>query len=74
MAGDIGGPVAALRAELGDDLDVLDQLSPAESSALLDMIQQAREDQRRALDAALSDVLRYLPRLVRGPARKILFG
>lgn len=65
---------AQLRSELGDDLVVLDTLTSAESAELLDMIHQAAAGQRRALDVALDDVLKHLPRLVRVPARKILFG
>jgi hypothetical protein len=52
----------------------VDALTPAQSADLLAMLRQAREGQRRALDEALTDVLRHLPRLARGPARKILFG
>jgi hypothetical protein len=65
---------AELRAELGDNLDVLDSMSPDERAELLEMVRQARTGQRQALDAALNEVLKNLPRLVRGPARKILFG
>jgi hypothetical protein len=64
----------ALRAELGGDLAVLDELTPDECAELLAMVRTAKVDQRKAIDDALNEVLRYLPRLVRGPARKILFG
>jgi hypothetical protein len=66
-------PAAALRAELGE-LPVLAELTPGECAALLTMIGTARREQREALNDALEDVLRFLPRLVRVAARKILFG
>lgn len=66
--------IRGLRAELGDDLAVLDELTDDECAELLSMVRTAKVDQRKALDDALNEVLRYLPRLVRGPARKILFG
>ena len=62
-----------LRAELGD-LDVLAELSEDEAADLLAMIRTARTTQNKALDDAVNEVLRYLPKLVRGPARKIVFG
>ncbi|HZZ49328.1 MAG TPA: hypothetical protein VFE65_20780 [Pseudonocardia sp.] len=66
--------IRGLRAELGDDLAVLDELTDDECAELLSMVRTAKVDQRKAIDDALNEVLRYLPRLVRGPARKILFG
>jgi hypothetical protein len=62
-----------LHAELGD-LDVLAELSEEESAGLLAMIRTARRTQNKALDDAIGEVLHHLPRLVRGPARKIVFG
>ncbi len=64
---------AELRKELGD-LDVLDDLSEDEGTELLAMIRDTRRTQNKALDAAINEVLRYLPRLIRGTARKIVFG
>ena len=64
---------AELREELGD-LDVLDDLSDDEAAELLAMIRDTRRAQNKALDAAINEVLRYLPRLIRGTARKIVFG
>jgi hypothetical protein len=66
--------IRGLRAELGDDLEVLDTLTSDECAELLSMVRAAKVDQRKAIDDALTEVLGYLPRLVRGPARKILFG
>ena len=62
-----------LRSELGD-LDVLAELSDDEAAELVTMIRATRRSQNKALDAAINDVLRHLPRLVRGPAKKIVFG
>lgn len=65
---------SALRRQLGSDLDVLDQLTEPESAELLGLIDDVRAAQKVALDAALGEVLGKLPRLVRLPARKIMFG
>jgi hypothetical protein len=65
---------SALRRQLGSDLDVLDQLTEPECAELLGLIDDARAAQKVALDAALGEVLGKLPRLVRIPARKIMFG
>lgn len=64
---------AELVEELGD-LDVLAELSADEATDLLTMFRATRRAQNKALDAAINEVLRYLPRLVRGTARKIVFG
>jgi hypothetical protein len=64
----------ALRTRLGDDLDALALLSEQESAELLGLIDDARAVQRKALDASISEVLGRLPRLARGPARRIMFG
>ena len=65
---------AALREQLGADLAVLDELSEPECAELLDLIERVRVTQRKALDTSIAEVLNKLPRLVRGPARKIMFG
>jgi hypothetical protein len=64
----------ALREQLGPDLAVLDLLTEQESAELQVLIDDARATQRKALDASISEVLGRLPRLARGPARKIMFG
>jgi hypothetical protein len=64
----------ALRKRLGDDVDALALLSEQESAELLGLIDNARAVQREALDASISEVLGRLPRLARGPARRIMFG
>ena len=74
MANRKGDASSALRRQLGSDLDVLDQLTEPECAELLGLIDDARAAQKVALDAALGEVLGKLPRLVRLPARKIMFG
>ena len=74
MANRKGDASAALRRQLGADLEVLGQLTEPECAELLTMIEDVRSAQRQALDASLGDVLGKLPRLVRAPARKIIFG
>lgn len=65
---------AELRRTLGEDLDVVTQLSEEESRDLAELIRGARHAQQEALDRSLDQVLAHLPRLLRGSARKILFG
>jgi hypothetical protein len=69
-----GDAPSALRRQLGSDLDVIDQLTESECAELLGLIDDARAAQKVALDTALGEVLGKLPRLVRVPARKIMFG
>lgn len=64
----------ALRQRLGDDVGALAMLSEQESAELLGLIDDARAVQRKALDASITEVLGRLPRLARGPARRIMFG
>ncbi|AYF76784.1 hypothetical protein D7D52_26555 [Nocardia yunnanensis] len=63
-----------LQAELAEPQDVLNLLTPAESEQLLTLLRRAKLTQQRNLDAAIDSGLEALPRLVRIPARKILFG
>ncbi|MFB8274531.1 hypothetical protein [Nocardia colli] len=65
---------SALRAELGGLDDVLELLTQEEAEQLLTLLRQARIAQRRSLDRAIDDALQILPRLIRIPARSILFG
>jgi hypothetical protein len=67
-------PTLKLRSALGTDLDVLGELTENETTELLSLFQTAKRGQRESLDAALEQALAHLPWLVRGPARKILFG
>ena len=63
-----------LRRALRSDDAVLDELTDAESAQLYELLQHARRRQQTSLDESIDVALRYLPRLARGPARKILFG
>lgn len=65
---------ADLKRDLGEDLEVLALLSDEESAELATLLREARRNQQQALDASLDEALGHLPRLIRGTARKILFG
>ena len=65
---------AELQRELGGDLQVLDLLSEQESSELLTMFRDARREEKESLDQAIDEALGALPRILRGPARSIMFG
>ncbi|MFD4433805.1 hypothetical protein [Nocardia sp. NPDC058497] len=64
----------ALLAELGEPADVISQLTPDEAVTVLTLYRKARQTRRAELDTAIDDTLGFLPRLVRIPARKIMFG
>ncbi|WP_431949645.1 hypothetical protein [Nocardia lijiangensis] len=63
-----------LLAELAEPREIIDQLTDEEATTLLILLRRAEQQQRGSLDAAIDDALEVLPRLVRIPARKILFG
>lgn len=64
-----------LLAELGGEpADVLGQLTPDEAATVLSLYLSVRQARRAELDTAIDDTLGFLPRLVRIPARKIMFG
>lgn len=64
----------ALLAELGEPADVLRRLDPDEAATLLALVRAARRIRQQRLETAVDDAIGVLPRLVRIPARKILFG
>jgi hypothetical protein len=66
--------IAELNRILGGSSPDLTRLDPGEASLLLALVVAARRDQDAALSAAIDSTLQALPRLVRMPARKILFG
>jgi len=66
--------MSPLHELLGADLTVLDELSADEAADLFAMVQSARTAQQAALDDAIEAALGHLPRLVRVPARRVLFG
>lgn len=65
----------SLKAELGDRVpDGLGTLTDAQRADVADRLHDARSRQSRALDVAIGDALEIVPRLLRRPVRRILFG
>lgn len=65
----------ALESELGArPPDGLQALAADDLRALTALLRTAKERQSTALDAAVEEALEIVPRMVRGPVRKILFG
>ena len=62
-----------LRAALGDDLDVIDELTDDEAAELLEMFDAARTEAMDDLIAALNESLKHVPRVLRGPVKMALF-
>lgn len=54
--------------------DGLCALTDEELTDLADRVLEAKQRQSRALEVGIGDALEIVPRLVRGPVRKILFG
>lgn len=64
-----------LEAELGGRApDGLEGLTDAQLRAFTDALHEAKQRQSAALSSAVEQALDIVPRLVRGPVRKILFG
>jgi hypothetical protein len=66
----------ALAQRLGVDRQRLTPLrasAPDDIAALDAAVARAMEQEDRAFDAALEEALRFVPRLLRGPAQKLLF-
>jgi hypothetical protein len=64
-----------LEAELGGRPPAgLEALTDAQLSGFTDALHGAKERQSAALRSAVEEALEIVPRLVRGPVRKILFG
>lgn len=57
-----------------EDLLAARGLTPDESADLMSLIHAARKQERDELDVAIGKVIKSLPVLVRGPAKKIMFG
>lgn len=65
----------ALARELGaPPPDELTKLDAADVQRLTDAIAAAHTRQQELLAKAADDGLRFIPRLVRGPVKKVLFG
>lgn len=64
-----------LAKEFGGDLPPgLAGLSDAEQAVLADAIDTARARQVKALAKATESGLDFIPRLLRGPVKKVIFG
>lgn len=65
----------ALESELGGRApERLEALADADLLALAELLRDAKARQSEALDAAVGQSLEIVPRMARGPVRKILFG
>jgi hypothetical protein len=65
----------SLEVELDDRIpDGLKVLEEEELNDLADRLNDAKLRQSQALDAAIGEALEIVPRLLRGPMRKVLFG
>lgn len=68
-------PIRALEAELGGRApDGLHALTDAELRSFTGVLHDARCRQSAALESAIVDALKIVPRMLRGPVRMILFG
>lgn len=73
MKGDNPG-MGALREAIGGEAPQAFEALDAEAlQDLAGLIESSRRRQQQALQQSLEDALRYLPRLLRGPVRRILF-
>ena len=67
--------VKALESELGARApDGLKALTEAQLRGFTDLLRDAKLRQSGALESAVEQALEIVPRMVRGPVRKILFG
>ena len=65
----------ALEDELGSrPPDGLKALSDSDLRAFAGVLHEARKRQSAALESAVEESLEIVPRMVRGPVRKALFG
>jgi hypothetical protein len=65
----------ALEAELGGRApEGLEALKDSDLRAFTALLRDAKARQSEALQAAIEEALEIVPRMVRGPVRKILFG
>ena len=64
-----------LEDELGDRIpEGLEALSDDQLHALAELLRDAKARQARELDEGMEQSLDIVPRLMRGPVRRILFG
>jgi hypothetical protein len=68
-------PIATLEAELGGRApDGICALTDAQLRAFTGLLCDAKRRQSEALESAVEQALEIVPRMLRGPVRKILFG
>lgn len=53
---------------------MVQQLSEQESADLLAVVKAVRRSRLKAMFASIEEALQHLPRMLRGPAKKILLG
>jgi len=67
--------VGRLEAELGGRVpEGLETLADGELADIGDRLRDTKRRQSQALDAAIEEALEIVPRMLRGPVRRILFG
>jgi hypothetical protein len=67
--------VRALASELGAaPPDGIARLDDAQLRVIADLLREAKRRQSDALESAVDEALEIVPRMVRGPVRKALFG
>lgn len=67
--------VDTLERELGGPVpEGLEALSAAQLATLAELLAAAKKRQAHELTEGVEDSLNFVPRLMRGPVRKILFG
>jgi hypothetical protein len=67
--------IRALEDELGGrPPEGLEALTDAQLRAFTDLLHAAKQRQSEALQSAVEEALEIVPRMVRGPVRKMLFG
>ena len=67
--------IDTLERELGGPVpEGLEALSAAQLATLAELLAAAKKRQAHELTEGVEDSLNFVPRLMRGPVRKILFG
>lgn len=56
-----------------DRLSALDRLDPATVDAFADVVRQAQERDEAEIEKALQETLGFVPRILRGRVKKMLF-
>lgn len=69
-------PVAGVAARLrlaADDLAILRDCTPADQTRFAELVEHAVRSQSAEIDSSLEKSLTFVPRLLRGRARSLLF-